>query len=248
MILFRPNPYFKPVYSILRQNFSGKLHFLSSLITFFSTITLSIVLFSTPAFAHIQPGELAGLLKSNSAFNYLALGYQHIIPSGIDHILFILSLFLLSPRLKPVLWQATAFTFAHSITLGLVIYHIISIPSTIVEPIITLSILYIAIENILSSKLRTSRIGIIFLFGLVHGMGFAGGLAGSGLPKDHYFTALVLFNTGVELGQITIILIAYFLLARWFRDRPYYRKYIVIPLSALLALIAFCWTVQRLFL
>lgn len=195
--------------------------------------------------AHVQPGELARLLSSNTNIQYLIEGYQHILPYGLDHILFILSLFLLSPRLKPVLWQATAFTIAHSITLGLAMYQIITPPLHIIEPLIALSIMYVAVENIFSSKLRPARIGIVFLFGLIHGLGFAGALAHMGLPRDHYFACLVMFNLGVELGQITVILAAYFLLARWFADKPYYRKRIVIPLSVCISVIAFCWVIQR---
>lgn len=198
--------------------------------------------------AHVEPGELIRLLKSNVASSYLIEGYQHILPYGYDHIAFIVSLFLLSPRLKPILWQATAFTIAHSITLGLAIYHIISPPLNLVEPLIALSILYVAVENIISPRLRVSRIGIIFLFGLVHGLGFAGSLSQVGLSHEHFFTCLVMFNLGVELGQITVILACYFLLARWFADRPYYRKYIVIPLSAVIGVIACFWLLQSVFL
>jgi hypothetical protein len=211
-------------------------------------ITGSEFLIYLPVLGHIQPGELVKLLSSNTTLAYLIEGYQHILPYGFDHILFILGLFLLNPRLKPVLWQATAFTIAHSITLGLAMYQIITPPLHIIEPLIALSILYVAIENIFSSKLRAARIGIVFLFGLVHGLGFAGALTDVGLPEQHYLLCLVMFNLGVELGQITIILAAYFLLARWFADKPYYRKGIVIPLSVCIALIAFCWAIQRIFL
>jgi hypothetical protein len=211
-------------------------------------ILLLLLLVSQPLWAHVVVGELEKMSKTSAAFVYLGLGYKHILPLGFDHILFILSLFLLSPKLKPLLWQATAFTVAHSITLGLAMYHVITPPSRIVEPVIALSILYVALENIFSPKLKTSRIGVVFLFGLVHGMGFAGALGHLGLPKDAYLTCLVMFNLGVELGQLTVILSAYFLLARWFGDKPYYRKYIVIPLSAIISVIALYWTIQRLFL
>ncbi len=210
-------------------------------------ITLLLILFSQSLFAHVVVGELDKMSKTSAALVYLGIGYRHILPLGFDHILFILSLFLLSPKLKPVLWQATAFTVAHSVTLGLAMYHVITPPAKIVEPVIALSIMYVALENILSPKLKTSRIGVVFLFGLVHGMGFAGALGHLGLPKDSYLTCLVMFNAGVELGQLTVILTAYFLLARWFGDKPYYRKRIVIPLSAIIAAIACFWTVQRLF-
>jgi hypothetical protein len=210
-------------------------------------ISLLLLLLSQNLWAHVVVGELEKMSKSHAALVYLGLGYTHILPLGFDHILFILSLFLLSPKLKPLLWQATAFTVAHSITLGLAMYHVITPPAKIVEPVIAISILYVALENIFSPKLKRSRIGVVFLFGLVHGMGFAGALGHLGLPKDAYLTCLVLFNLGVELGQLTVILTAYFLLAKWFGNKPYYRKYIVIPLSVMIAIIAGFWTVQRLF-
>jgi len=199
-------------------------------------------------FAHVIVQELDKLSGTDAAWVYLKLGYNHILPMGLDHILFVLSLFMLSPKLKPLLWQATAFTIAHSITLGLAMYHIISPPANIVEPVIALSILYVSLENIFSPRLKVSRIGIVFLFGLVHGMGFAGALGKLGLPQNSYLLSLVMFNLGVELGQLTIILSAYFLLGKWFGNKPYYRKRIVIPVSAVIAVISAIWTVQRILL
>ena len=215
----------------------------------FKVIGCSIIslMISQTLSAHVVVGELEKMSKTDAALLYLQLGYQHIIPQGFDHILFVLSLFLLSPKLKPLLFQATAFTVAHSVTLGLVMYHVITPPASIVEPVIALSIMYVAIENIISSKLKTSRIGIVFLFGLVHGMGFANALGQLGLPQNSYLTSLIMFNVGVELGQITIILLAFFLLGKWFGEKSYYRKAIVIPLSIIIAAIACFWTVQRLF-
>jgi hypothetical protein len=205
------------------------------------------VLISQPLRAHVIVGELDKMSRADAALVYLQLGYQHILPLGFDHILFVLSLFLLSPRLKPVLWQATAFTVAHSVTLGLAMYQVISVPSKIIEPLIALSILYVALENIFSPRLKASRIGVVFLFGLVHGLGFAGALGQLGLPQHAYLLSLVMFNVGVELGQLTVILLAYFLLARWFGAKPYYRKVVVIPLSVIIALVAGFWTVERIF-
>src|SRR6185437_1335786 len=210
-------------------------------------ILILMLLISQSSSAHVVVGELEKMSGVKAAFIYLGLGYKHILPLGFDHILFILSLFLLSPKLKPVLWQATAFTIAHSVTLGLAMYHVITPPAKIVEPVIALSIMYVALENVFSPKLKASRIGVVFLFGLVHGMGFADALGHLGLPKDSYLICLVMFNAGVELGQLTVILAAYFLLARWFGDKPYYRKRIVIPLSIIISIIAAYWTVQRLF-
>jgi HupE / UreJ protein len=197
-------------------------------------------------FAHVIVQELDKLSATDAAWVYLKLGYTHILPQGLDHILFVLSLFMLSPKLKPLLWQATAFTVAHSITLGLAMYHIISPPTNIVEPMIALSILYVSLENIFSPRLKASRIGIVFLFGLVHGMGFAGALGKLGLPQDAYLLSLVMFNIGVELGQLTIILSAYFLLGKWFGNKYYYRRLIVIPASVVIAVVSAVWTVQRL--
>ena len=104
-------------------------------------------LISQPLWAHEVEG-LEKLGKTEVAFIYLQLGFTHILPLGLDHILFVLGLFLLNPSLKPILWQATAFTVAHTITLGLAMYEVIKPPANIVEPIIALSILYVALENI----------------------------------------------------------------------------------------------------
>lgn len=210
-------------------------------------LLLMISAFSTIAFAHTSIIDLEKLSKSETIWLYLKTGYEHIIPAGLDHILFVLSLFLLTPKLKPILFQATAFTVAHTITLGLSMYRIIHLPSLIVEPLISLSIIYVALENIFTQKLRSTRIGIVFIFGLIHGMGFASALSQMGLPKNAYLASLLTFNVGVELGQITVILLAYFLFAKWYSERPFYRKAIAIPLSLLISLVASYWTVERLF-
>ncbi len=209
-------------------------------------IILLCFLISQQLFAH-DDGALAKLSKTEVAGIYLQLGFTHILPLGLDHILFVLSLFLLNPKLKPILWQATAFTVAHTITLGLAMYGVIKPPANIVEPVIALSIMYVALENIFSNKLRASRIGIVFLFGLIHGMGFASVLTDLGLPKNAYLSSLLMFNLGVELGQISVILAAFFLLGMPFGKKPYYRKAIVIPLSIMITIMAGYWTVERLF-
>jgi len=124
-------------------------------------------------------------------------------------------------------------------------YRFVNIPPAIIEPLIAASIVYVSIENIRKQELKPSRLGIVFLFGLVHGLGFAGSLQGMGLPQHAYLISLLNFNLGVELGQVAVILIFYFLVARWFRYRSYYRKAIVIPLSAMIGLVAAYWTVER---
>ncbi len=208
-------------------------------------LLLIISLFSISAFAHDVVGELEDMSKGDKAILYLNLGYKHILPLGLDHILFVLSLFLFSADLKKVLWQSLAFTVAHSVTLGLAVYDVITISPNIVEPLIALSIMYVALENIFAKKLKASRIGIIFLFGLIHGLGFASVLNSLGLPKDAFLSSLIMFNVGVELGQVIVILAAFLLFGLWFGKKPYYRKYVVIPLSILIAAIALYWVIER---
>ena len=145
---------------------------------------LLLLAFGHALWAHPIQGELDKLSRTDVAILYLQLGFSHIFPFGFDHLLFIPGLFLLSPKLKPILWQATAFTIAHSVTLALAMYHVVNPPGSVVEPLISLSILYVALENIFSPKLRPARIGIVFLFGLIHGLGFAGVLGQLGLPKQ----------------------------------------------------------------
>ncbi len=214
---------------------------------FAKTIFVFALLFfiSDSLFAHDVVGELENMSKTDTVVLYLKLGYQHILPLGLDHILFVLSLFLFSADLKKVLWQSLAFTVAHSVTLGLASYNVITISPRIVEPLIALSIAYVALENVFAKKLKSSRIVVIFLFGLVHGLGFASALSRLGLPTGSYLSSLVMFNAGVELGQVTVILTAFLLLGLWFGKKPYYHKYIVTPLSLLIAAIALYWVVQR---
>ncbi len=210
-------------------------------------LLLFVLLLIQSAGAHIIAGELEKMSKTDAAALYFQLGFLHILPFGFDHILFILSLFLLSPKLKPLLWQITAFTVAHSITLILSIYHVIPPITKIIEPLITISILYVALENIFSPVLKLSRIGVVFLFGLIHGLGFAGALARIGLPQKAYLLSLIVFNIGIEFGQLTVILLTYFTILRWFVNKPGYRKKMVIPLSATIAVVAGLWTIQRIF-
>ncbi|MBS1511957.1 MAG: HupE/UreJ family protein [Bacteroidetes bacterium] len=195
--------------------------------------------------AHAIITDLEKMSTAATAWLYVKLGYEHIIPLGFDHILFVCSLCLLQPSLKNVLLQASVFTVAHTVTLGLSMYKIISLPSAIVEPLIALSILYVALENIFTEKIKPARFTVVFLFGLIHGMGFASALSQLGLPQQSYFSSLLLFNVGVELGQATIILALYLLLIRWWSHKPGYRKQLVIPASVLIGIVAAYWMVQR---
>jgi hydrogenase/urease accessory protein HupE len=176
---------------------------------------------------------------------YIVSGFEHILPKGLDHILFILGIFLLSIRMKSLLWQVTMFTVAHSITLGLSMAGYITLPANIVEPLIALSIAYIGFENIYHQHLHKGRLVIVFIFGLLHGLGFASVLAEFGMPKDDFLTALISFNVGVELGQLTIITLAYVLVAHWFKNKDWYRARVIIPASLLIAVTGLYWTYDR---
>jgi hydrogenase/urease accessory protein HupE len=195
------------------------------------------------------PFELMSSARADrlgTAWRYLTLGFTHIFPHGLDHMLFVLGIFLLSGRARTVLWQVSAFTVAHSITLGLSMYGVVSVPSGIVEPLIALSIAYVAIENIFLSELKSWRIALVFAFGLLHGMGFAGALQELGLPKSEFLTALLTFNLGVEAGQLAVIGAAFLLVGWHCSNRTWYRSRVVVPTSALIACMAVYWTVERL--
>ena len=184
--------------------------------------------------------------RLGTARRYLALGFTHIVPGGLDHVLFVLGIYLLSGRARSVLWQVSAFTVAHSITLGLSMYGLVSVSPRIVEPLIALSIAYVAIENIFLSELKSWRVALVFAFGLLHGMGFAGALKELGLPRSEFVTALLTFNVGVEAGQLAVIGTAFLLVGWYAADRIWYRRRIVVPASMLIACTAVYWTIQRL--
>ncbi|HRH61291.1 MAG TPA: HupE/UreJ family protein [Chitinophagaceae bacterium] len=179
---------------------------------------------------------------------YMKMGITHIIPEGLDHILFVVSLCLLSNKIKTILWQATAFTVAHSITLALAAKNIIVAPSQLVEPIISLSIMFVAIENIIISELKPWRVLIVFFFGLIHGLGFASALSNVGLPRNQFYTSVIAFNVGVEVGQIFVIALVFGLLMIPFGKRVNFKKQFVYPLSILIAIIAGYWTFERIFM
>ena len=204
---------------------------------------------SVPRILETRSRALSALLYPNEGHwriikRYLHLGFIHILPRGLDHILFVLALFLLAVRVKPLLIQISLFTLAHTLTLGLSITEVISLPSDLVEPLIALSIAYVAVENYRRDELKTSRMGVVFAFGLLHGMGFAGVLSELGLPKDSFLSALIAFNVGVELGQLAVILCAVAIVG-WFRNAPWFRQRIVQPASIAIAAVGLFWTVER---
>lgn len=199
------------------------------------------------SFSHTINYALEKAPVNDVVWFYFKMGVAHIVPLGYDHILFVISLCLLNSKFKTILWQATAFTVAHTITLALSMKGVINLPADIVEPLISLSIMFVAIENIILSELKVRRMVVVFMFGLVHGMGFASALNEIGLPRNQFFTSIFSFNAGVEIGQICVITFVYLLLILPFGKKNWYNAIIVYPLSAVIALIALFWTFQRMF-
>lgn len=177
---------------------------------------------------------------------FISIGFEHILPKGLDHILFVLALFFLSTHWKPLLWQVTAFTVAHSITLALAMNGVIEVSPKIVEPIIALSIAAVALENLFSDKVSKWRWIGVFVFGLIHGLGFAGVLGELQIPEGHFGWSLLCFNVGVELGQLAVIAIAWIVVVGK-AEQPWYPRYVRNPACYLLAAIGLYWTIERIF-
>ena len=188
-----------------------------------------------------------------TAWLYVGIGVGHILPGGLDHILFVLALFLTSTQLRALVLQVTMFTLAHSLTLGMAAAGWISLNSAWVEALIAATIAFVAIENLFVKRLPSWRLPVVFLFGLLHGLGFAGFFGELGLPDNQFLAGLVGFNVGVEIGQIGVVLLALVMataLLRLFEAKQLpestYRRYVVLPSTLVIAAIGSFWTVERL--
>ena len=175
---------------------------------------------------------------------YVAMGFTHILPGGLDHILFILGLFFMARDAFTLLLQITLFTVAHSLTLGLSLHGLISLPTQWVEVAIALSISFIAVENLFTDRLSRWRPWMVFAFGLVHGLGFAHTFQNVPLEAGAFLPALFSFNLGIELGQLAVIGLAFVAVATWWK-RDWYRMAIARPASAMIAMTGLYWAVQR---
>jgi hypothetical protein len=175
---------------------------------------------------------------------YIGAGFEHIVPLGLDHILFVLGLFFFATQLGPLLWQVSAFTVAHTITLALAATNIVTVPAAVVEPLIAASIVYVGIENTIGRGTTRGRTALVFAFGLLHGLGFASVLGDYGIASERFAVALVGFNIGVEFGQLAVIAMA-FALTGWFLHRSWYRKAIAIPASLAISAVGAYWVVER---
>lgn len=174
------------------------------------------------------------------------LGFLHIVPYGLDHILFVLALFLFGAAARPLLLQVTAFTVAHSVTLALAAGGVVQLPASLVEPLIAASIAVVALENLLKKddRVRPHRLVIVFVFGLLHGAGFANVVEGLGIPTGQRLSAVFGFNVGVELGQMAVLLGAA-LVVGWARNRDWYHRRIEVPASIGVGAVGLLWAIQR---
>ena len=183
------------------------------------------------------------------ASTYLALGINHIL-LGIDHLLFVFALLLLVTGTRTLIWTITAFTAAHSLTLAAATLGFVSVPQSPVEAVIALSIVFVASEIVHISQGRPSLTQrkpwiVAFVFGLLHGFGFAGALNEIGLPEQSIPLALLLFNVGVEFGQlgfIGVILLVYTILKRYSFDNPRWSTQLS---GYLIGTVAAYWTIER---
>ena len=182
--------------------------------------------------------------SSRVVLSAIQQGIKHIIPDGLDHILFVLGLFFFSHKIVPLLSQVTVFTLAHSVTLILGSLGYISLPPALVETVIAASIVWIGLENVVRTKLNFSRIGVIFCFGLLHGLGFASMFTQIGLEGSDYLLNLFSFNIGVEIGQV-IVLIPFILAGTILSKLSWYRLVIAIPASIIIAIIGIKMFIDR---
>ena len=176
---------------------------------------------------------------------YVISGIEHIIPKGLDHILFVMGLFLFSHRWRPLLAQVTVFTAAHTVTLALASVGWVQISGSIVEPLIALSIVYVAVENLLPKRVLKRRLALVLAFGLLHGLGFASVLQDFGLGGEHFAVSLIGFNLGVEIGQLLVLLPMMILLGTWAANQSWYRRAIQIPISLAIGGVGLMWTLER---
>ncbi|HEX2892285.1 HupE/UreJ family protein [Vineibacter terrae] len=182
---------------------------------------------------------------STGAFGFFRLGIEHIL-EGFDHVLFIFALILRGGRVWSLLGIVTAFTVAHSLTLGLAVLGVVAPPTWIVEPLIAASIAYVAFENIFLERAVSRRWLVSFLFGLVHGFGFAGALIELGLPAGSLFSSLLSFNLGVEAGQAMIVGLLFPALLWLSRSR--WEQRAVTVMSAVVLVVAIGLLVERVLL
>jgi hypothetical protein len=180
-----------------------------------------------------------------SATSYLWIGVEHIL-LGFDHLVFLFGLILVGGRWRSLLGVVTAFTVAHSVTLALSVLEVWQPPGEVIEPLIALSIAWVGVENFFIDD-ASRRWRVTAPFGLIHGFGFAGALAEVGIPAGREPLVLFLFNVGVELGQVAVLVVTLPVL-QLARRRGLLDRRVTRGLSAVVVVLAVYWFVERVFL
>ncbi len=176
---------------------------------------------------------------------YTQLGVEHIIPMGLDHLAFVLALLLSAATFRQLIIQISLFTLAHSVTLILSVMGVIVLQGIWIEVAIAFSIAFVAFENIFMKQTAgMRRYALVFAFGLLHGLGFAGALSDLGIPGGHFFSALLGFNLGVEIGQLGFATVVFLLLFK-FMKKTKYRSLVVVPGSLMIGALGCYWVIER---
>lgn len=196
------------------------------------------------ALKRLQSRRLGAMSLVKKIEVFIKAGFEHIIPKGLDHIVFVLGLFFSFNSVKSLFYQITSFTVAHSMTLVIAAFGIINLPSSIVEPLIAMSIVWIGFENCLTKRQGKVRNLVVFIFGLLHGLGFASVLSVYGVPKENFTSLLLAFNVGVELGQITVLILAFIITYIAF-NKNWKREIVRIPASIAISFIGLFWFIER---
>lgn len=203
----------------------------------------------------LRDGKPSGLIDVNHPeplstaqrfYQFTSIGFDHVIPLGWDHILFIVGMALSSLMWRKLLLLVTTFTLAHTLTLGLAMFGVLEVSARIVEPLIAFSIAYVAVENLMTYQSIKRKSIIVFLFGLIHGLGFASMLKEFEMVPDSFLTILIGFNVGVELAQILIVLFVVLTLLGLRALKLNYRKLAVIPISVIISIVGIWWGIERL--
>ncbi|XOV85492.1 MAG: HupE/UreJ family protein [bacterium] len=240
------NNFSVPWPALVRLDIAGRELPVSRLLTAYDRSTASVSLQGTQDSEKVDIGAL--MVVASQAWlpglSWVVIGFQHIIPRGLDHIAFVLGLFFLTAGMRPLLLQVTGFTIAHSLTLALAMYGFVSVPAAIVEPLIAASIVYVALDNLYASHLAPFRMFVVCAFGLLHGLGFAAVLQDIQMPQENFAQALLLFNVGVELGQLAVIAGAFALVGA-FRKRTWYSSGIAHPATMGIAGVGAYWLLKR---
>ncbi len=189
--------------------------------------------------------EQETITKTHRALQFISIGFDHVIPLGWDHLLFIVGMAMSTLLWRRLLLLVTTFTLAHTLTLGLAMYGVVEVSARIVEPLIAFSISYVAIENILTKQSIRRKSLVVFLFGLIHGLGFASMLKDFDMHPESFLVTLVGFNVGVELAQIVTVLVVVVVLVLYKKFLPKYRQIVIVPTSLIIAIIGFWWGVER---